>query len=201
MVRRALGSRPTLVKDVKARGARLPQALYENHAPEFIYYQDPLPYLREVPGRRGQDRRRPGPTSLFETDIWKALFAFQKDGVKGAINKILRHNGCIIADSVGLGKTYEALAVIKYFELKNERVLVLCPKKLRDNWTVYTANSLLNPFVYDRFRYRCPFPHGPQPRNGPFRRHRSGDAQLGQLRPSRHRRIAQFPQQHARQAR
>jgi SNF2 family DNA or RNA helicase len=94
-----------------------------------------------------------GKTSLSETEIWKALFEFQKDGAKGAINKILRHNGCIIADSVGLGKTYEALAVMKYFELKNERVLVLCPKKLRDNWTVYKANSLLNPFVSDRFRY------------------------------------------------
>ena len=94
-----------------------------------------------------------GRTSLFETDTWKALFEFQKDGVKGAINKIIRYNGCIIADSVGLGKTFEALAVIKYFELKNERVMVLCPKKLRDNWTVYTANSSLNPFLQDRYRY------------------------------------------------
>jgi len=94
-----------------------------------------------------------GRTSLFETDTWKALFEFQKDGVKGSINKILRYNGCIIADSVGLGKTFEALAVIKYFELKNERVLVLCPKKLRENWTVYTANSNPNPFLADRYRY------------------------------------------------
>jgi hypothetical protein len=69
------------------------------------------------------------------------------------INKVLAHNGCILADSVGLGKTYEALAVIKYFELKNERVLVLCPKKLRDNWTVYRLNDQLNPFGADRFRY------------------------------------------------
>ena len=73
--------------------------------------------------------------------------------MKGAINKILRYNGCIVADSVGLGKTYEALAVIKYFELKNERVLVLCPLKLRENWTVYKSNSRLNPFLADRFRY------------------------------------------------
>lgn len=94
-----------------------------------------------------------GRTSLFETETWKALFEFQKDGVKGAINKILRYNGCIIAGCVGLGKTFEALAVIKYFELKNERVLVLCPKKLRENWTVYTANSSLNPFLQDRYRY------------------------------------------------
>ncbi len=73
--------------------------------------------------------------------------------MKGAINKILKHNGCILADSVGLGKTFEALAVIKYFELKNERVLVLCPKKLRENWTVYRHNDALNPFIQDRFRF------------------------------------------------
>jgi SNF2 family DNA or RNA helicase len=85
--------------------------------------------------------------------IWNALFEFQRDGVKGAINKILKHNGCILADSVGLGKTFEALAVIKYFELKNERALVLCPKKLRDNWTVYRHNDALNPFIRDRFRF------------------------------------------------
>ena len=83
--------------------------------------------------------------TFFETEVWKTLFEFQKDGTKGAINKILKHNGCIVADSVGLGKTYEALAVIKYFELKNERVLVLCPKKLSDNWTVYfNAKNLTN---------------------------------------------------------
>jgi SNF2 family DNA or RNA helicase len=92
---------------------------------------------------------------IVDTDIWKALYEFQCDGVKGAINKILKHNGCILADSVGLGKTFEALAVIKYFELKNDKVLVLCPKKLKENWTVYQAhvNSPLNPFLADRFGY------------------------------------------------
>jgi hypothetical protein len=65
----------------------------------------------------------------------------------------LTYNGCVLADSVGLGKTYSALAVIKYFELRNERVLVLCPKKLRENWTVYRQNDQLNPFIADRFRY------------------------------------------------
>ena len=94
-------------------------------------------------------------TAIIDTDIWKALFDFQKDGAKGAIHKINQHNGCILADSVGLGKTYSALAVIKYHELRNHRVLVLCPKKLRDNWTVYLAqnNSELNPFLKDRFAY------------------------------------------------
>ena len=142
-----------LVKDVKQDVLTYLKQLYENHTPEFIYYKTLFHLFEKFLGDAGKTDADLGKTSLFETEIWKALFEFQKDGAKGAINKILRHNGCIIADSVGLGKTYEALAVMKYFELKNERVLVLCPKKLRDNWTVYQANSLLNPFVSDRFRY------------------------------------------------
>jgi len=143
----------TLVKDVKQDVLNYLKQLYENNTPEFIYYKTLFHIFEKFLGDAGKTDADLGKTSLFETGIWKALFEFQKDGAKGAINKILRHNGCIIADSVGLGKTYEALAVMKYFELKNERVLVLCPKKLRDNWTVYKANSLLNPFVADRFRY------------------------------------------------
>jgi len=146
-------SNDDLVKDVKKEVLTYLRQLYENHTPEFIYYKTLYHIFEKFLGDAGKTDADLGKTSLFETDIWKALFEFQKDGVKGAINKILRHNGCIIADSVGLGKTYEALAVMKYFELKNERVLVLCPKKLRDNWTVYRSNSLLNPFVDDRFRY------------------------------------------------
>lgn len=143
----------TLVKDVKQDVLNYLKQLYENNTPEFIYYKTLFHIFEKFLGDAGKTEADLGKTSLFETEIWKALFEFQKDGAKGAINKILHHNGCIVADSVGLGKTYEALAVMKYFELKNERVLVLCPKKLRDNWTVYKANSLLNPFISDRFRY------------------------------------------------
>lgn len=144
-----------LVKDVKQDVLNYLKQLYDNNSPEFIYYKTLYHIFEKFLGDIGKTDADLGKTSLFETDIWKALFEFQKDGAKGAINKIIRHNGCIIADSVGLGKTYEALAVIKYFELKNERVLVLCPKKLRENWTVYQAhhNSLLNPFIADRFGY------------------------------------------------
>ena len=92
-------------------------------------------------------------TGFKEKRIWKKLYKFQKDGVMGAIEKIEKYGGCIIADSVGLGKTFEALAVIKYYELRNDRVLVLCPKKLRDNWTVYTRNDKRNIFINDRFNY------------------------------------------------
>ncbi len=143
------------VEDVKEEVLSYLGKIYENYAPEFVYYKT-LYHLFE---RYLSDQEGWGlldtPPQLVDTQIWNALYGFQKDGVKGAINKILTHNGCIIADSVGLGKTYEALAVIKYFELRNENVLVLCPKKLRENWTLYQAhvNSTLNPFPNDRFSY------------------------------------------------
>lgn len=144
-----------LVEDVKQDVLLYLEQLYQNHAPEFIYYKTLFHIFEKFLGEQERGGLLDQAINLVDTDIWKTLFEFQKDGVKGAINKILKHNGCTLADSVGLGKTYEALAVIKYFELRNERVLVLCPKKLRDNWTVYQAhnNSELNPFVKDRFAY------------------------------------------------
>ncbi|MDM8548594.1 helicase-related protein [Desulfobacterales bacterium HSG2] len=144
-----------LVKDVKADVLRYLEQLYAENDPEFIYFKT-LYHLFE---KFLSEQRRGGlldeNTGFFDTKVWNMLYAFQKDAVKGAINKILRHNGCVLADSVGLGKTFEALAVIKYFELLNNRVLVLCPKKLSDNWTVFQAqnNSLLNPLIDDRLGY------------------------------------------------
>ena len=92
-------------------------------------------------------------TGIRNTVVWKKLFKFQRDGVVGAIDKLNRFGGCIIADSVGLGKTFEALAIIKYHELRNDRVLVLAPKRLRDNWTLYNANDNRNILAADRFNY------------------------------------------------
>ncbi|HEX7348214.1 MAG TPA: SNF2-related protein, partial [Rhodanobacteraceae bacterium] len=92
-------------------------------------------------------------TGIRNTQVWKKLYKFQRDGVVGAIDKLNRFGGCIIADSVGLGKTFEALAIIKYHELRNDRVLVLCPKRLRDNWTLYRANDRGNMLAADRFNY------------------------------------------------
>src|SRR3546814_10328617 len=89
-------------------------------------------------------------TGIRNTTVWNKLFKFQRDGVVGAIDKLARIGGCIIADSVGLGKTFEALAVIKYYELRNDRVLVLCPKRLRDNWTLYKANDRRHVLAGDR---------------------------------------------------
>lgn len=142
-----------LVQDVKHEVLLYLAQLYQNHAPEFIYFKTLYHLFEKYLGDSDEVAADLGKTTLFESEIWQALFEFQKDGVKGVINKILGHNGCILADSVGLGKTYSALAVIKYFELRNERVLVLCPKKLRENWMVYRLNDQLNPFSADRFRY------------------------------------------------
>ena len=142
-----------LVKNVKEDVLLYLRKLYANQSPQFIYYLTLFHLFRDyLDGTRDVDEnlRR---VALPDTHIWRTLFSFQKDGAKAAINKILDYNGCILADSVGLGKTYTALAVIKYFELRNERVLVLCPKKLSRNWTIYTNPSRLNPFSDDKFRY------------------------------------------------
>lgn len=143
----------SLVEDVNSEVLDYLSQLYQNHSPEFIYFKTLFhifeDYLSEAERGGLLDER----TGFFESAIWDMLYDFQKDGVRGAINKILKHHGCIIADSVGLGKTFEALAVIKYFELLNGRVLVLCPKKLEDNWRIYRENDTRNPLLKDRFAF------------------------------------------------
>src|SRR3990167_5489679 len=144
-----------LVEDVKEQVLKYIEQLYVENEPEFIYFKTLFHIFEDYLDEQKKGGLLNERTGFFDSEIWDTLYDFQKDGVKGAINKILKHNGCIIADSVGLGKTFEALAVIKYFELLNYRVLVLCPKKLKENWTVYQAhiNSELNPFINDRFNY------------------------------------------------
>ncbi len=142
-----------LVEDVKEQVLKYLEQLYVENEPEFIYFKT----LYHIFGNFLNEQQKGGllstQTGFFESDVWAMLYEFQKDGVKGAINKILKHNGCIIADSVGLGKTFEALAVIKYFELFNERCLVLCPKKLKENWSIYKQNDDRNILIGDRFAY------------------------------------------------
>ncbi len=144
-----------LVEDVKDEVLQYLAQIYENHNPEWIYFKTLYHVFERFVHETGRDSPFEAEKHLYDTGIWNALFEFQKHGVSGLINRIRNHNGAILADAVGLGKTYEALAVIKYFENLNGRVLVLCPKKLRENWTVYQAanNSALNPFVTDRFGY------------------------------------------------
>ncbi len=144
-----------LVEDVKEEVLKYLEQLYIENEPEFIYFKTLYHIFEEYLSEQRKGGLLDEKTGFYDSEIWDKLYEFQKDGVKGAINKILKHNGCIIADSVGLGKTFEALAVIKYFELLNGRVLVVCPKKLSGNWTVYQAsqNHALNPFKKDRFNY------------------------------------------------
>lgn len=144
-----------LVKDVKDEVIQDLEQLYVENEPEFIYFKTLYHIFEKYLDEQEKNKLLNEHTGFFTSEIWNTLYDFQKDGVKGAINKILKTNGCIIADSVGLGKTYSALAVIKYFELLNNRVLVLCPKKLKGNWTIYQAsqNHAFNPFKRDRFNY------------------------------------------------
>ena len=144
-----------LVEDVKEKVLATLGQIGKDHAPELIYYKTLYEIFRdEIETRKTNDQTLED-THLYDTQIWETLYEFQKEGVKSVIARLLRHNGCILADSVGLGKTYTALAVIKFFELRNERVLVLCPKKLHDNWALYPAyNSQdTNPFPDDKFGY------------------------------------------------
>ncbi len=122
-------------------------------APSLVYFQILYQMFKDLGDELDEERIIKSATGIRDTVVWKKLFRFQRDGVTGAIDKLERIGGCIIADSVGLGKTFEALAVIKYYELRNDRVLVLCPKRLRDNWTLYKANDRRNALASDRLNY------------------------------------------------
>lgn len=141
------------VEDVKQTVLDQMQVLYKENPPEFIYFITLYNIFSAYLGELTEDNIIKTRTGFKETLIWNKLYKFQKDGVIGAIDKIEKHNGCIIADSVGLGKTFTALAVIKYYELRNDRVLVLAPKKLRENWSIYTQPDRRNIFENDRFNY------------------------------------------------
>lgn len=136
-----------LVQDVKPEVLKYLEQLHKDTDPEFVYLKTLYHLFESYLNEQDKGGLLNEKTGFFDSVIWDKLYSFQKDGVKGIINKLLRHGGCILADSVGLGKTFEALAVIKYFELLNYRVLVLCPKKLTENWTIYQArkSSTLNP--------------------------------------------------------
>ena len=129
------------------------QGMGEHRAPFTLYALILHHLFRDRGDEMDEERIVKSATGIRNTVVWKKLFKFQRDGVVGAIDKLARFGGCIIADSVGLGKTFEALAVIKYHELRNDRVLVLAPKRLRDNWTLYKANDKRNVLAADRFNY------------------------------------------------
>lgn len=143
----------TKLVDVKANILKSVEHLYQNHTAEYLYYVTLYNIFGDYLGDIDEDTIVKSKTGFKDTEVWNRLYKFQKDGVLGTIDKLEKYNGCIIADSVGLGKTFEALAVIKYYELRNDRVLVLCPKKLRENWLVYIQNDTRNILSKDRFNY------------------------------------------------
>ena len=143
----------TKSKDVTKEVLDQIDLIYKENSPEWIYFVTLYNIFSDELEGISEDNIIKEGTNLKDTTIWNKLYPFQKDGVVGIIDKIEKYNGCILADSVGLGKTFSALAVIKYYELRNDRVLVLVPKKLRDNWTVYTQNDKRNILKKDRFNY------------------------------------------------
>lgn len=140
--------------------------VYKENAPEFIYLITLYNIFREFLEDLSEDVLPNEATGFKETLIWKKLYNFQKDAALAIINKLERYNGCILADSVGLGKTFTALSVIKYYENRNKSVLVLCPKKLYDNWATYRSNYVNNPLAGDRLRYDVLFHTDLGRRNG-----------------------------------
>lgn len=128
-------------------------AAYNENSPDFIYFVTLYNIFSEFLEDVSEDVLPNEATGFKESKIWGMLYNFQKDAALAIINKLEKYNGCILADSVGLGKTFTALAVIKYYENRNKSVLVLCPKKLTNNWNTYKDNYVNNPIAADRLRY------------------------------------------------
>ena len=127
--------------------------VYNENSPEFVYFFTLYNVFSEFLEDISEDELPNEATGFKQSKIWNMLYDFQKDAVLAIINKLERYNGCILADSVGLGKTFTALAVIKYYENRNKSVLVLCPKKLVENWNTYKDNYVNNPIASDRLNY------------------------------------------------
>ena len=138
---------------------------YTENSPEFIYFMTLYNVFSEFLEDISEDVLPNEATGFKQSKIWNMLYDFQRDAVLAIINKLERYNGCILADSVGLGKTFTALAVIKYYENRNKSVLVLCPKKLSENWNTYKDNYVNNPIAADRLNYDVLF-HTDLSRNG-----------------------------------
>ena len=138
---------------------------YNENSPEFIYFMTLYNVFSEFLDDISEDVLPNEATGFKQSKIWDMLYDFQRDAVLAIINKLEKYNGCILADSVGLGKTFTALAVIKYYENRNKTVLVLCPKKLSENWNTYKDNYVNNPIASDRLNYDVLF-HTDLSRNG-----------------------------------
>lgn len=143
----------TMTADVTEEVIDMISAVYQENPPELVYFMTLFHIFSAFLEDISEDVLPNEATGFQDSVIWKKLFHFQKDAALGIINKLEQYNGCILADSVGLGKTFTALAVIKYYECRNKNVLVLCPKKLSENWMTYRGNLVNNPLGKDRLRY------------------------------------------------
>lgn len=161
------------VKDIKNEMLHVLERYYADNPASIVYFFTIYNIFKDYLNDLDEEKIIKSKTGFKDTIVWNKLYKFQKDGVIGAIDKLEKYNGCIIADSVGLGKTFEALAVIKYYELRNDRVLVLAPKRLRDNWTIYNLNDKRNILAKDRFNYNV-LNHTDLSRDGGY----SGDINL-----------------------
>ncbi|ATD82430.1 MULTISPECIES: helicase-related protein [Desulfovibrio] len=144
---------PDKLEDVTTTICDHIESVYQENSPERVYFLIIYNIFSEFISDIDEDVLPNDRTGYQNTLVWQKLFNYQKDAAVGIINKLETYNGCILADSVGLGKTFTALAVIKYYELRNRSVLVLCPKKLSDNWLNYNSNLNTNIFAKDRFNY------------------------------------------------
>ncbi len=149
----ALWNDRTKLQDVTETVIENITTAYNENSPEFIYFMTLYNVFSEFLDDISEDELPNEATGFKQSKIWSMLYDFQRDAVLGIINKLERYNGCILADSVGLGKTFTALAVIKYYENRNKSVLVLCPKKLAENWNTYKDNYVNNPVAVDRLNY------------------------------------------------
>lgn len=162
-----LWNNPELVQDVTDAVVNGIEQMYRENASELIYYMALNHIFAQFLDDTTDDTLAKDSTGFRDSRIWNMLYDFQKDAALAIINKLETYNGCILADSFGLGKTFTALALIEYFERRNRNVLVLCPKKLHDNWMTYRSNSTNNPISADHLRYDVLFhadlgrQHGP----------------------------------------
>lgn len=141
------------LEDVTDRIVDYIASAYNENPPEYIYFIILYNIFSEFLADLSEDYMPNELTGFKDSLIWKKLYNYQKDGAIGIINKLEKYNGCILADSVGLGKTFTALAVMHYYDLKNKSILVLCPKKLSNNWNNYRGNTKTNIFLKDRIRF------------------------------------------------
>ena len=146
---------PVRMQDVTDSVIKNISTIYAEHAPEMIYLTTLYHIFSEFLDDLSEDALPDERVGFKESKIWNMLYDFQRDAVLAIINKLEKYNGCILADSVGLGKTFTALAVMKYYEECNKNILVLCPKKLAENWNTYKDNYVNNPLAVDRLNYNA----------------------------------------------